>query len=195
MGTVNTKFKKTFVRKIPYEFKCEHCGSESGLRIAQIYGSAQYTKSGYKATLKPREQERLISNATENLMSHVNQAKRDVENTQLYDDQKFDSLCPHCGKHQSWGSNHSSLLVAGDLFTCIGGGAFCGIGIAVIAAVVLDSAMENPGTTAMIVGGIGGAIIAILLFAKLMKKDIRFIKMVNPSSKNICRSFTGIAVS
>ncbi|MDO5401022.1 MAG: hypothetical protein Q4F17_08590 [Eubacteriales bacterium] len=170
MPGVKTKFTKSFVRKVPYEFKCEHCGQESGIQTAQFTGTAFYTKGGYPAQLKTKERERLITNAAEDLDNRLRKARQDVENSQLYDDLKFKSLCPHCGKHQSWASNHLSHFVMSDILTSLGAGLFGGIAVAVIGTVVLDSFTEDAVMSGFTVGCIGGAILAALNFIFQMKK-------------------------
>lgn len=176
MAAVNTVFKKTFIQKIPYQFRCEHCGQGSGLRTAVITGTAQHKKGGYNATLKDKEQDRLISNALENLKNNVNKTRLDVEGAQLYDEEKFNSLCPHCGKYQSWGSNHTAQFLFRKFFSSILCGGFCGVPIFVLAAVVLDSIVEDPYTPALIVGGVAAVVLAIFFFVKTVKKRIQVYK-------------------
>lgn len=95
-------YQHTRVEKanVPYSFRCEHCGKDSGPQEAVITGPEARENSNFK-TLNPTQEEKLCKRAHENLVREIKGIYKDtVENNIFSTD--FHDKCPHCNQPQSW---------------------------------------------------------------------------------------------
>lgn len=92
------KHKRTLSQDVPYEFRCEHCGANSGMQKAKI--NAELTRKSMRRTLSEDENELLhkeLEEALENIL------RKEQENHQKGEFcTAFQDTCPQCGKSQSW---------------------------------------------------------------------------------------------
>lgn len=92
---------KTFrSRKIPYSFKCEHCGKDSGKVLATLNGNnAEY--NSLTKNLTEKQSEKLNQDAHNYLVNRVYKDYINATEKQIFA-LAFKDACPHCQKPQSW---------------------------------------------------------------------------------------------
>lgn len=86
--------------EVPYSFRCEHCGKESGSLRAVIVGTEATDNSNFK-TLKPEREEKLCRRAHENLVRKIKEVHRNASEQKIFSGE-FHDQCPYCHQPQSW---------------------------------------------------------------------------------------------
>lgn len=84
---------------LPYSFRCEQCGQESGLRRATIVGESEL--NNYRKQLKDAEEDKLREKARANLAQKLQKLHQTVTEKQIIPTD-FSDECPHCHQPQSW---------------------------------------------------------------------------------------------
>lgn len=95
------KHTRTQHADIPYSFKCESCGKDSGKLTARISGGEAVYNSNFK-TINDDRAKKLEDEAHAKLVAEVKNVHDDVINKDIYST-NFKDKCPHCEKPQSWG--------------------------------------------------------------------------------------------
>lgn len=105
--------KRTESVKLPYSFKCEHCGNDSGPMWAIVTGSG--TKDSHFKEVSEKSEEKMRREAHKDLVRVIKQLQKNIVQKQEYTE-IFTYECPHCHKPQSWGiSIVKSGMIAGPL--------------------------------------------------------------------------------
>lgn len=94
------KHKRAESVDVPYSFRCEQCGKESGPMRAVITGPEAVHNSNFKV-LTQDESEKLQKTAHKNLVKHIKKIHQDATQKQIFTSD-FSDICPHCHKPQSW---------------------------------------------------------------------------------------------
>ncbi len=99
---MSTYYKHTRAESadVPYSFRCEQCGKESGPLRAVITGPNAVHSSNFKV-LTQDESEKLQKTAHKNLVKHIRKIHQDATQKQIFASD-FEDICPHCHKPQSW---------------------------------------------------------------------------------------------
>lgn len=94
-------FDLTYVvtQNVPYTFRCEHCGKNSGTLVAEFQGKAVRAVI-FPRKIKEHEKGPMYETATELLRRRLQRGQRDAEKEIFVPN--FKDKCPHCGSAQSW---------------------------------------------------------------------------------------------
>lgn len=85
---------------LPYSFRCEQCGQESGFRKVTVTGEAKL--KNYQKQLSNDEENRLYDKAHEDLVKQLKGIRDSVTQKKIVP-ADFSDDCPHCHMPQSWG--------------------------------------------------------------------------------------------
>lgn len=102
MGVKKT-FTATAKHTIYYQYRCCHCGKDSGVNTYEFVENKSQTKHGtfIDPKLSPAEEEELHASAKKALIERIEKERTDVSNGN-YNSVVFKGKCPHCKKHQPW---------------------------------------------------------------------------------------------
>lgn len=92
--------KATHSKEIPYSFRCEHCGKNSGTLLATIKGNEAEQRSSSNV-LSDVQSGKLNQSAHDLLVKTVYRDYINATEKQIID-LAFKDKCPHCQKGQSW---------------------------------------------------------------------------------------------
>lgn len=110
---------------VPYSFRCEHCGKDSGSLKARIVGLDAIDNSNFK-TLSPEREEKLCKRAHENLVRKLKETHKNVVEQKIFSTD-FHDQCPHCSQPQSWAISGLKKKMFENPITCLGAGAVIGL--------------------------------------------------------------------
>lgn len=102
MGVKKT-FTATAKHTIYYQYRCCHCGKDSGVNTYEFVENKSQTKHGtfIDPKLSPAEEEELHASARKALIERIEKERTNVSNGN-YNSVIFKGKCPHCKKHQPW---------------------------------------------------------------------------------------------
>ncbi len=125
MGSYYKHTKKESV-DVPYSFRCEQCGKESGKLRAQIVGPVAQINSNFKK-LNEKKQAQLNKMAHEKMIRRVREVYQDATEKQIYATD-FKDKCPHCQKPQSWAVGGVKKEMYSTPLGIMGAGVIFGLG-------------------------------------------------------------------
>lgn len=91
--------KQTLRMPVPYSFRCESCGKDSGPLNAMVQIEA--TLDTMRKDLNAKESGTLHDRAEKLLVQEMKSVHKDVTEKNVYPNVFIDK-CPHCGAPQSW---------------------------------------------------------------------------------------------
>lgn len=160
MGTYY-RHKKTETFDVPYSFRCEQCGKDSGTLKATISGMEAEINSNFKQ-LDDKKQQKLNETAHTYLVREVREVYQNVTEKQIYST-AFKDECPYCHKPQSWAVSGAKNEMFGTPIVCVILGIIIGAGCYFFAEV------DNSLTIALAAAGICFALAAGSLVFNIIK--------------------------
>lgn len=143
--------------EVPYSFRCEHCGKDSGPLLAVIKGSDAIEETNYKA-LNDKQEEKLCRRAHENLVRDMKIIHQDAVEKQIFSTY-FSDQCPQCQQPQSWALGGMKKKMFENASVCVGVGIVAGV-IALVGHYFTD--LEYM-TLSMAIGAFGLGVAAAVL--------------------------------
>ncbi len=160
MGTYY-RHRKTETFDVPYSFRCEQCGKDSGTLKATISGMEAEINSNFKQ-LDDKKQQKLNETAHTYLVREVREVYQNVTEKQIYST-AFKDECPYCHKPQSWAVSGAKNEMFGTPIVCVILGIIIGAGCYFFAEV------DNSLTIARAAAGICFALAAGSLVFNIIK--------------------------
>lgn len=163
--------KRTLRTEIPYSFRCESCGKDSGPMQAVV--KVEATLNSNRKDLNDKEQEKLAKRSEELLSNEVKDIYKHVNEKNVYP-VNFVDKCPHCGAPQSWAVSGLKKEMYSTPSVILLLGVFIGVIGLIAGHFDKDMAYMTPALCFGIMGvGAVGALVSLLINMSKVKSKVK----------------------